>query len=256
MAQLAQWENAQTEVMHWITHCSGEVRVWDLMPETWCHTKGQWRSYTENEQFRVPATRANREWWQWSIFPGELVFPAQPEAVETQPVAGQSSQAQPVAGQSSQAQPAGQEVVEMLFPTGSPIPPCTEIQGGTPRPNWDAAASTIVVPDREGQGFFLRIAHCITLAQMVEAFGPYCTMREILSAWYHQRIFMWARRPRGTMQTNKRQPVAPQDQSAASGAAPPGHPAFQATARAGGSQAGGSPNTGQTPALDQLKLLV
>ena len=49
MAQLTKWENAQKEVMHWITHCSGEVRVWDLMPETWCHTKGQWRSYTENE---------------------------------------------------------------------------------------------------------------------------------------------------------------------------------------------------------------
>ena len=45
----------------------------------------------------------------------------------------------------------------MLFPTGSPIPPCTEIQGGTPRPNWDAAASTIVVPDREGRGFFFTI---------------------------------------------------------------------------------------------------
>ena len=98
---------------------------------------------------------------------------------------------------------------------------------------------------RQGRArvFFLRYTRCTTLAQLVEAFGPHCTMREILSARYHQRIFMWARGPRRTSKTSKRQPVAPQDQSAASGAAPPCHPAFQATARAGGSQAGGSPSS-------------
>ena len=53
MAQLTKWENAQKEVMHWITHCSGEVRVWDLMPETWSYATGQWRGGTANEQFKA-----------------------------------------------------------------------------------------------------------------------------------------------------------------------------------------------------------
>ena len=153
MAHLKQWKNKQNEVTHWINHCSGEVRVWDSMPETWSYATGQWRLRTANEQFKVPKTRADRKWNAWTIFPGDNVFPAMTAAAvdETQPVAGQSSQAvetQPVAGQ---------EVVEILLPTGTPIPACTEIQSGTPRPNWDDAASTIAVPDREGQGFFFTI---------------------------------------------------------------------------------------------------
>ena len=39
--------------MHWINHYSGEVRVWDLMPETWSYATGQWRERTANEQFKA-----------------------------------------------------------------------------------------------------------------------------------------------------------------------------------------------------------